>query len=133
MANIEEHLLTDIAHDKDLKRAADGDLDKISGLANLKSALLRRLVTTPGALAHRPNYGVGIKDFQNAPNSLDNQRSLALRVKEQFEQDFRVKEVTGLRFDTEDDDPSKTVVVVKVKVAGYEEVELGFQNIEERI
>lgn len=133
MADITESLLTDIAHKNDVIRAANGDLDTIKGLANIKEALFRRLMTTPGALAHRPEYGVGIKDYQNAPNSLANQRSLALRVKDQFERDPRVKEVLGLRFDTNDKEPDKTTIIVRVTIAGFEEVELDFQGFEESI
>ena len=126
MANIEEFLLTDIAHKSDLLRAADGDLDKITGVKNLKDALFHRLLTYPGSLAHRPDYGVGIKDFQNAPNTIDNQRALALRIKEQFEQDFRVREFSGMRVVINDNDPGNVTIVVRVKINGLEEAEMQF-------
>jgi phage baseplate assembly protein W len=126
MALVDEALLRDIAHNKDLLVAANGDLQTVFGPENVRQALLRRLITTPGALAHRPDYGVGIKDFQNAPASLDNQRDLALRVKEQFERDFRVSSVTGLRFQVDDEQPEKTTIFVKYNIIGVGEVEQPF-------
>lgn len=126
MALIEEKLLKDIAHKKDLLRAPDGDLDTIQGLANVKEALFRRLITTPGALLHRPDYGVGIKDFQNAVNKIDTQRALALRIKEQFERDTRIDSLEGVRFDTNDDRPERTLIFIRVKVKGFQEVTFPF-------
>lgn len=126
MALIDENLLRDMAHNQDLLRAPDGDFDWVEGVANLKEALLRRLITQPGSLAHRPDYGVGIKDYQNAVANLDNQRSLAVRIKEQFERDFRVESVEGMRFQVDDDTPDKITIFIKVNIAGFGEVELPF-------
>ena len=126
MSRIDELLLTDIAHNKDLLRAADGDLDKITGIENVKQALFRRMMTTPGSLVHRPLYGVGIKSWQNAPFSLDSQRSLAKKIQEQFQRDFRVNEVTSVRVIQDDDIPGKVVVFVKVKIIGLEETQMEF-------
>jgi len=128
MPNLEDTFLTDLAHEttEGFKRAADGDLDQVSGLENIKNSLLRRLQVTPGSLVHRPNYGVGIKDFLNGVNSIDNQRTLALRVKEQFEQDFRVVEVLGLRVSSEDTRPEKVVIFIRVKLVGYGDQDLQF-------
>ena len=107
-------------------RAANGDLDVIDGVANLKEALTRRLLTTPGSLVHRPTYGVGIKDYHNAVGDLENQRTLALRVKEQFEQDDRVDSVEGLRFDILDERPNELRIFIKVNIRGFREVEFDF-------
>lgn len=126
MALIEERYLKDIAHKKDLVRANNGDLDTIEGTRNLQQALLRRLITTPGSLVHRPEYGVGIKDFQNAPNNLDNQRALALRIKDQFERDFRVESVEGMRFNADDDFPDNVKIFIRIRALGLGEVELPF-------
>lgn len=126
MALIDEILLKDIALIKDMQRAPDGDLQSITGLRNIRQALFRRLLVTPGTLVHRPDYGVGIKNFLNAPNSLDQQRKLALRVKEQFERDPRVDEVVSLSFDVDDIDPSKFTINVRVRVRGYDEAALSF-------
>jgi phage baseplate assembly protein W len=126
MAQIDEILLTDIAHKSDFLKTATGDLDIISGLENVKDALFRRLVTTPGTLIHRPNYGVGIERFQNAPNTLGNQRLIANRIQEQFEQDPRVEAVTGVRVEVGDLTPEKTIITIRVKIRGYDELALTF-------
>jgi phage baseplate assembly protein W len=126
MATINEVMLTDIAHNEDYVLSVQGGWDRISGLANLKQALFHRLITSPGSLAHRPNYGVGIKDFQNSPSGLEAQRRLANRIKEQFEQDPRVESVTGVRVDVDDLTPELTSIVVRVKPIGYDESQVTF-------
>lgn len=126
MATIEEILQNDIAHSADFIVSSTGDIDTISGLANIKQALFHRLLTSPATLIHRPNYGVGIKDYQNAPATLATKQKLALRIQEQFEQDDRVEEVTGVSVNFDAQDPSKTVILVRVKVAGYDESSLNF-------
>lgn len=127
MALIDEVLKKDIALITDMQRAPDGDLQSITGLRNIKEALYRRLVATPGTLAHRPEYGVGVKQFLNSVNSLNNQRAFALKVKEQFEQDPRVDSVVGLRFEQDDVVPGKFTIFIKVKIAGFDEAALAFQ------
>lgn len=126
MADIEETFLQDIAHKNDMAEAADGDLQAVSGLSNIKQALYNRLITYPGSLIHRPEYGVGIKDFQNAINNLANQRNLALRIEEQFKRDLRVQDVLNVRFSVDDNDPTRLNVYVKVVLAGLGEQDLQF-------
>lgn len=126
MALLDESLFRDLAHKGDLLAAPNGDIQTISGLNNIKEALFRRLVTQPGSLVHRPNYGVGIKDFKNAPNSLPNQQRLALRVKEQFELDARVTEVVGLKVTVDDDTPEKIIIFVRINIEGFGETEMDF-------
>jgi hypothetical protein len=127
MSTIEEALLNDLLHNDDLRSTAGGSLETISGLLNLKQALFHRLITTPGALVHRPDYGVGIKDYQNSVNSIDNKRKMATAIVEQFSRDSRINEVSGIRITNEDDDPSKVLVYVRVKAAGYDEITLEFK------
>lgn len=126
MASIEETLKTDLVHAGDLMKTATGDLDVLSGLDNVKSALMHRLITEPGTLVYRPDYGVGIKGFQNAPNSLSMQRQLALRISEQFTKDPRVESVLGVGVRSEDATPQTVTIVVRVKIVGYGESELKF-------
>lgn len=126
MAKIDEAYLRDIAHapGDGFLVAADGDIDTVSGIENVKAALFRRLMVVPGTLVHRPNYGVGVKNFLNAVNSLDNQRALATRIKEQFELDFRVREMIGMRVTTEEG--GKVIIFVRVDLEGFGEVQLDF-------
>lgn len=126
MANVEETFLTDLAHISDLVKSPSGDLDILTGLNNLYQALYHRLITQPGSLIHRPNYGVGLKDYQNAVNSIDTQRRLASRIDEQFREDFRVQEVSGLRVETDKDNPDLVRLFVRIRAIGYDELELKF-------
>ncbi len=123
---LDDLLGTDIAHKSDLLVTPGGDLDTITGLANVKEALFRRLMTSPGTLAHRPNYGVGLKNYQNAPNSLSVQRELAGKIQEQFEQDPRVEGVLGVSVGYSDDNPGLVTLTVRVKIVGYSEQAMEF-------
>ena len=133
MALIDEILLRDIAHKGDLQAAAHGDLQRISGLNNLKDALLRRLKTQKGTLVHRPDYGVSIKDFQNAPNTLANHQRMATRIKEQFEQDPRVASVVGVKIIVDKLRPEVITIFVRVIITGLKEIALDFKPFGEII
>ena len=139
MALLEEYYLKDIALKSDILKTPAGDLQTLTGTNNLHQALFRRLVTVPGTLVHRPNYGVGLKRFINAPNTIDNQRQIANLIKSQFERDFRVEEVTGVSFTLPDTQPDKLTISVRVKPSGFQdEVFLEFQPfnsiiVEERL
>lgn len=128
MASAEEIYLCDLKHNTDFaRRDGTGDLATIAGLANLKNALLRRLVTEPGSLVHRPEYGVGIKRYQNAPATLSNKRELALRISDQFRRDSRVEDVLGVQILIDDAKPSYSTIIVRVKIVGYGEGSFDFQ------
>lgn len=126
MSQLDEFLKRDIAFKSDLVQTPSGDFDLIAGLDNLKEALFRRLITTPGAIIHRPEYGVGLKKFQGSLSSLDNQRTLATLIKEQFEEDERVEKVTGVSFIVDDNTPDKIEVRCRVSVVGYGETGFNF-------
>lgn len=122
MANLNDIMLTDVAHVGDILVSATGDMDTITGIANLKNALFHRLITQPGSLVHKPNYGVGVKDFQNALSTLSAQRKLAGRIQEQFELDPRVKKVTGVLVTFDDLHPSIVTITTKVDAVGVGEL-----------
>lgn len=131
---ITDSLKTDIAFvDGDMTLTASGDLGTISGLANLKAALFRRLITTPGSLVHRPQYGVGVGQFQNSLSSFAKQQQLAALIQEQFEQDPRVQEVSSVGIDASDTSPNLTTIKVSVKPVGYSEQTMIFQPFSEAI
>lgn len=132
MALLDEFYLKDMAHNGDLLASPSGDLQTVTGVNNLRQALFRRLITVPGSLVHRPNYGVGIKNFTNAPNSFDNQRKIANRIKEQFELDFRVDEVTGVEINNPPTFPERLTIRVKLRAAGVDEdVNFSFKTFQE--
>lgn len=126
MANLIDILKRDIAHVDDIELTATGDIDKIEGLENIKTAIFHRLVTQPGSLVHRPDYGVGIRSFQNSLSSLGKQRELAIRIAEQLPRDPRIVEVIGVRIIPDDAQPWMTKLLINVKIQGYDDQTLGF-------
>lgn len=126
MALLDELMGTDFAHKRDYLATATKDFDRITGLENYKNALFHRLVTVKGTLIHRPDYGVGIQLFQNAPASLGNDRKIASLIQEEFMKDPRTESVISVSIDRDSDRPEKTVIVVRVKPIGYDEAQLEF-------
>lgn len=129
--SITDALKTDIAHIGDFVPTSSGDLDILSGLANLRRALFHRLITVPGSLVHRPTYGVGVGLYQNAPNTFAMQQKLATLIREQFLQDPRVQDVTSVAITSKDNTPQTVVITVFVKVVGYNEQEMRFTPFNE--
>jgi len=121
----DEILLKDIKHLSDIKKL-NGDIETVSGIENLRLALLHRLVTLKGSLVHRPEYGVGIQKWQNSMNTIDNQRAIASAIVENFERDPRVISVESVEI-ASNDDPSLVRINVKVIAVGRQEaVELNY-------
>jgi phage baseplate assembly protein W len=129
--NLTTALKTDIAHVGDFVRTPGGDLATISGLANYKRALFHRLITVPGTLVHRPEYGVGIGMYQNSPSSFALQQKLAALIKDQFEQDPRTEKVSSVSISSDDATPEQTVITVSVIPVGYSEQEMTFTPFDE--
>lgn len=100
--------------DLNFEVTAKGDIDRISGLLNLKKALYHRLITTKGSLIGRPDYGVGIKNYLNAVNSQSTQRKLANAIQEEFEKDERVSKVLGVNIKKDISQPDVVSVSVRV-------------------
>ena len=130
MATIEEFYGRDIRHREDFFRTATGDLETEAGLANMLNQLYRRLITVPGSIIHRPNYGVGIKQYQNVTLTLAVRQRIALAVKDNFETDPRVQEVTSVSFDTVATEAGKFRITVVVDLVGYGEQSVQFKPFE---
>jgi phage baseplate assembly protein W len=124
--NITDALKTDISLMGDMQVTASGDLMTVSGLNNLQQALFHRLITSPGALVHRPTYGVGILQYQNAPTSFSSQQAIAEAIKDQFEQDPRVQAVVGVSITSEDETPETVTINVTLTPVGYTELSMNF-------
>jgi phage baseplate assembly protein W len=123
MADITETLLTDIKHIRDFEKLDGvGDISTISGLDNLKQAIIRRVMTTPGSMVHRPTYGAGLKTFLGAPATLGTDREIAKRIDEQLIQDVRIAEVLSVLVERTDNTPDINKVIVSVRVVGYDEI-----------
>lgn len=127
MAKGDEAYLTDFAFTSDFVVTPAGDLATQTGLANYKDALFRRLITTPGSLIHRPNYGVGIKRFQNSINTIPTQQRLAGIIKEQLERDPRTRRVLGVTVVNNNTRPELVQIIVRVEAIGIGETSLTFE------
>ena len=120
-----EVFLRDLYFRKGFRQATDtGDLATEEGLENYRQALIRRMITVPGSVAHRPTYGVGLPMYQNAPNTFATKRDLALKVQDQLAQDSRTAEVLGVTVEFDDLTPERLKVTVRVKPIGRSEISL---------
>lgn len=97
MSQIDKFYKIDLLHNGDFNAAPNGDFAIVKGVENLKQALFHRLITVPESIVHRPNYGVGVKLWQNDIASFSRQTELASRIKEQFELEERVDELVSVR------------------------------------
>lgn len=126
MALIDEIMRTDFAHKRDYSPTATADFDKLTGIENYKNALFHRLVTVKGSLIHRPDYGVGIQLFQNAPTTIGNDRKIASLIQEEFMKDPRTEEVLAVSISRDDKTPENMKIIVRVKPIGYDEALVEF-------
>lgn len=94
-----EALYTDLYWDGDYEKDPQGgpsytnDLMTISGLENYKLSVERMLITSPGELWHRPEYGVGVRDFLNAPDKHEYRSRLRNRIRTHLTKDPRTEKV----------------------------------------
>lgn len=107
--------------------SATGDFERTSNQMNVYKALERRILTTPGSLAHRPGYGVGLKQFQNAIMNIGKKRELASRLEEQLPQDPRVNKVLGVSISQNSANTSLVKLVVRVDLVGSGEETFTFE------
>jgi phage baseplate assembly protein W len=121
----------DFAFTDDFQVSPTGDLDTVSGLVSMRAAILRRLLTKKGSLAHRPDYGIGLGDFQNAPMTLAMKRQLAQRIADQLPRDPDISSVESVSVTAEDNDPSNVKIKVVAKVLGYGEAGFEFTPFSE--
>lgn len=119
----EENIGRDLKFDGDLGVTNTGDLSTITGRDNLRQRLHNRLVTVPGALVHRPTFGIGIQQYIDAKPDLNTLRQLALKVADQFAQDKDVIEVTQVQVTPDKENPSRFSIIVRYNAVGYNEVE----------
>lgn len=124
MPTREENLRIDLRHNNgDFEATQTGDISRISGLDNLKQAVMHRLITVKGSLAHRPDYGVGIQNYQGQIPTIDKQRDLALNIRDQLLRDDRIVSVDSVSFTASDTEPDKFIIYVKYSALGYTSLE----------
>ncbi len=71
-----------------------GDLPTLAGRANLKAAVRRRLVTSPGQLVHRSTYGGGLLDLVETANTPAGRATLAANLRRNLLRDDRLSDVS---------------------------------------
>jgi hypothetical protein len=121
MANQSPLLLIDLQFEAvgDYIKSEANGLQTITGFANVQQRLFARLITVPGTLAHKPLFGVGVKNFQNAISGLTQQSSLGNLISEQFLEDPAVQDVIGITFNNTDLAPEQMEIQVSVVLVGY--------------
>ena len=117
----QEVFLQDLEFDGDIKNTASGDISRIDSLGNLRQAVIHRLLTVPGTLPLRPEYGVGLKLYQGRLNRLPAQEELMRSIQEQFENDERIDTISSLQVGELSGNPGQVTVRVIVRAVGGQE------------
>lgn len=86
----------DVLFNGDYAVTAAGDYVLVEGLAALRAAVYRRLLTRPGEFKARPEYGVGIMDFVKRKNVPGTIAELRQKVTDQLSLDPRISEVRDI-------------------------------------
>lgn len=76
----------------ELRVTPTGDLATLEGRANANTALLRRVLVTPGAMVHRPGFGGGLAISVGMATTLGAQAALANAIRRTVIEDPRVAE-----------------------------------------
>ena len=126
---IEQNLQEDLIFKNDLGRTASGDLERVGGEDNLFQAVFHRLITVPGSFAYRPNYGIGIKRYQNALNSLENRKEMMLLIQRQLAAEPRIEVVEEVSVTDEDD--GRVAVKILVRPVGMDSLDMLFTPFDE--
>lgn len=77
----------------DKRVTSAGDYQTIEGIANLRQAVFRRLITRRGEFRFRPTYGVGARDYVKRAMTTSNIDELKHRIRENMLQDPRIEGV----------------------------------------
>jgi phage baseplate assembly protein W len=99
--------------------AGDGDLTTVSGVENLKQALLLRFLTPLGSLARlgHPAYGSAVPSLVGEGNTETNRGRLRLMVLATLAGEPRIAEVLEVTVAPAADDRSRAEVTVRLRVA----------------
>lgn len=128
--------MTDILNQKDLflsQRPADrltsdretvdlriilGDLATIEGQANLRQAILNRLLTRKGELAKlgHPDYGSRLHSLIGEPNNTRTRSLADLYIRECLQQEPRLEEITQLSFAQPSPEGDRSVLQITIAV-----------------
>lgn len=87
----------DVKIQGDYAKSATGDLQLIDGLQNLREAIYRRILTTPGEVIHRPGYGVGLRRYLNRPCTVTNQQELSNAIRLNIMNEQRIEKINTIQ------------------------------------
>lgn len=87
----------DIYQADDYKRTPTGDIATVSGLENLLLRIDRMLITNPGEIFHRPDFGIGIRRFLNQSNSSDQIARMKNAIIKNLSQDSDIQKVSAVQ------------------------------------
>ncbi len=94
----------------------DGDYATDSGIAQLRKRIFRRFVTAPGAFAHLPGYGLGVRSYGKRLGTAAVRQQLVATAMAQLREEPDVVAVK-VRAETDARNPSITRFFVDVKAA----------------
>lgn len=86
----------DLLFTDDLQVDASGDYQTIEGPDNLRAAIRRRLLVSPGEYKMRPDYGVGVRLFLKRPATTALLDDLKRRVRDQLARERRIEKVLSV-------------------------------------
>lgn len=127
LANLERGNDRDRGEDlKTDRRAATGqvDLERLSGVDNLKQALIVRFLTPVGELeplGHR-DYGTRLHELIGEPNTETNRNRAKLYVLQALAAEPRVEEVVSVDVSSRRNAPTRVDIDVKLKPLGSDTV-----------
>lgn len=105
----------DVFFDGDFAVNSRGDYVTIEGLPALRASILRRLVTRPGELRARPEYGVGVNDFVKKPATASTFDNLRVAIIDQLAFETRIDSVDDVAIRTVG---SGISIVIRISVSG---------------
>jgi phage baseplate assembly protein W len=83
----------DLSFPGDFVPLASGDLERTRELEGLRANFARALITAPGEIFWRPDYGVGATEFLGRPANAVNASELKNRIRASLAGDERVESV----------------------------------------
>lgn len=89
-----------------------GDWPTIAGTSNLRAASLRRIITAPRTMTHRPEYGAGLVTQIERPNTDVTAARTSASITDNFEREPRVASVET----TTSSDTARDLVFIDVTI-----------------
>lgn len=102
----------------DLIATGAGDFMLTEGVEGIRQVIARSLITSPGELFWRPNYGIGVEEFLNAPMSAATVSEIKSRIRHSLEDQDDVEEILAVDVSMYDD--GRIEIDLTVRLAGMD-------------